>query len=185
MKELSSTHKNEAALRRFAAVSFIEQKQREGLALADALRLAALRPWPDEQGDYYAPRTLEDSWYAYKKGGFAALESKGRSDRGAYRALSEEVGQWVLAQVKDHPAIPLKVLYPRWMEAGKKRHRSRLSTASCEVPVTTPLRCGGAGSSMVRPRPSRRLLSMISGWPIFPQAQSFRPMAKPSPRICV
>jgi hypothetical protein len=120
MKEPSSTRKNEAALRRFAAVSFIEQKQREGLALADALRLAALRPWPDEQGDYYAPRTLEDSWYAYKKGGFAALESRGRTDRGAYRVLSQEVGQWVLAQVKEHPAIPLKVLYPRWMEAGKK-----------------------------------------------------------------
>ena len=47
MSENFENRKNEVALRRFAAVSFIEQKVR-GLVLA--LRLAALRPWPDENG---------------------------------------------------------------------------------------------------------------------------------------
>jgi hypothetical protein len=51
--------KNEVALRRFAGVSFIEQKLREGFGIVEALRLAALRPWPDENGYYYAARTLE------------------------------------------------------------------------------------------------------------------------------
>jgi hypothetical protein len=40
--------KNEVALRRFAAVSFIEQKQREGFGLIEAIRLAC--SWPDENG---------------------------------------------------------------------------------------------------------------------------------------
>jgi hypothetical protein len=54
--------KNEVALRRFAAVSFVEQQVREGLGVVAALRLAALRPWPDEKGQYWAARTLEDHW---------------------------------------------------------------------------------------------------------------------------
>jgi hypothetical protein len=58
---------------RFRALNFIEDLQRGGGVLADALRQASLHPWPDENGDYYAVRMLEDWWYAYKKGGFNAL----------------------------------------------------------------------------------------------------------------
>jgi hypothetical protein len=50
MSEYFENRKNEVALRRFAAVSFIEQKLREGFGLVEAIRLAALRPWPDENG---------------------------------------------------------------------------------------------------------------------------------------
>jgi hypothetical protein len=74
MSEQLDNRKNEVALRRFAAVSFVEQKVREGFGVVAALRLAALRPWPDEKGQYWAARTLEDHWYAWKKGGFMALE---------------------------------------------------------------------------------------------------------------
>ena len=52
------------ALTRFRALNFIEDLQRGGGVLADALRQASLHPWPDENGDYYAVRTLEDWWYA-------------------------------------------------------------------------------------------------------------------------
>ena len=45
MSEHFENRKNEVALRRFAAVSFIEQKVREGFGVVEALRLAALRPW--------------------------------------------------------------------------------------------------------------------------------------------
>jgi MscS family membrane protein len=51
--------KEAAALVRFAAVNWIEQQNREGSGLSSALRAAALRPWPDETGNYYAVRTLE------------------------------------------------------------------------------------------------------------------------------
>src|SRR5205814_7053472 len=53
------------ALTRFRALNFVEDLQRQGRALAAALREAASHPWPDENGDYYAVRTLEDWWYAY------------------------------------------------------------------------------------------------------------------------
>jgi transposase InsO family protein len=112
--------KNEVALRRFAAVSFIEQKQREGFGLAEALRLAALRPWPDENGQYYAVRTLEDYWYDWKRGGFAALQPKSRADEGAFRTLRVQLGEWLLEQVAQHPQIPLKVLYLSWKQSGKQ-----------------------------------------------------------------
>ena len=49
MSEHFENRKNEVALRRFAAVSFIEQKVREGLGVVQAVRLAALRPWPGEK----------------------------------------------------------------------------------------------------------------------------------------
>lgn len=120
MNDSSSNHKNQVALRRFAAVSFLEQQQREGILLADALRHASLRPWPDERGEHFAPRTLEDYWYAYKKGGFAALQPKTRNDLGAFRKLSASLGEWVLGQIKEHPSIPLKVLYSNWRQSQRK-----------------------------------------------------------------
>ena len=119
MSEHFENRKNEVALRRFAAVSFIEQKIRDGFGVVEALRLAALRPWPDENGRFSAARTLEDYWYAWKSGGFAALQPKSRSDEGTCRKLPAEVGQWLLSQVSQYPQIPLKVLYERWTQAGK------------------------------------------------------------------
>ena len=120
MSEHFENRKNEVALRRFAAVSFIEQKVREGFGVVEALRLAALRPWPDENGRFSSARTLEDYWYAWKSGGFAALQPKSRGDQGAFRKLPAEVGQWLLSQVSQYPEIPLKVLYERWTQAGQQ-----------------------------------------------------------------
>jgi len=119
MNQPLENRKNEVALRRFAAVSFIEQKVREGFGVIEALPLAALRPWPDEKGRYSTARTLEDYWYAWKHGGFAALQPKRRGDEGAFRKLPAEVGQWLLSEVSQHPEIPLTVLYARWIQAGK------------------------------------------------------------------
>jgi hypothetical protein len=120
MNQAVENFKNEVALRRFAAGSFIEQKLREGFGIVAALRLAALRRWPDENGHYYAARTLEDYWYAWKNEGFAALQPKSRADEGAFRKVPAEVGQWLLSQVSQYPQIPLKALYLRWKESGKQ-----------------------------------------------------------------
>src|SRR5271165_3404232 len=120
MSEHFQNRKNEVALRRFAAVSFIEQKVREGFGVVEALRLAALRPWPDENGQYSSARTLEDYWYGWKSGGFAALQPKSRGDEGTFRKLPTEVGQWLLSQVSQYPEIPLKVLYERWTVSGQQ-----------------------------------------------------------------
>jgi transposase InsO family protein len=65
-------------------------------------------------------RTLEDWWYAYQRGGFAALHPKARSDRGVPRVLTPEQERHILEQVKAYPAIAIKVLYRHWKEADPK-----------------------------------------------------------------
>lgn len=104
------------ALTRFRALNFVEDVQRSGYPLAEALRQASLHPWPDENGDYYAVRTLEDWWYAYKEGGFNALVPAPRSDQGKSRVLDETTATWVLEQVTQNPTVPLKVLYAHWKQ---------------------------------------------------------------------
>ena len=108
------------ALTRFKARNFVEDLQRDGLALAEALRQASLRPWPDENGDYYAVRTLEDWWYAYQKGGFNALMPAPRSDQGKSRVLDQATAAWVLEQVTQNPKAPLKVLYCHWQQSQQR-----------------------------------------------------------------
>jgi len=114
-----NTPKQTQALTRFRALNFIEDLQRSGRPLAAALREAARRPWPDENGDYYAARTLEDWWYAYKKGGFDALVPAPRSDQGTSRVLEATTATWVLEQVTQNPTIPLKVLYAHWRQSAR------------------------------------------------------------------
>ena len=107
------------ALTRFRALNFVEDQLRAGSTLAESLRQASLRPWPDEQGDFYKPRTLEDWWYAYKKSGFGALLPAPRSDQGTSRRLDAATAAWVTEQVTQNPAVPLKVLYARWKSQGR------------------------------------------------------------------
>jgi len=106
------------ALRRFAAVTFVKHLTLSGTPLAEALRHAALRAWPEEpNGRIYAARTIEDWWYAYEKGGFAALRTRQRADNGVRRTLLPAQQEWLLKQRVTHPGIPLKVLYPRWKKS--------------------------------------------------------------------
>jgi len=107
------------ALTRFRAINFIEDQLRSGQLLADALRQGSARPWPDENGDYYATRTIEDWWYAFKKGGFAALQPALRSDQGKNRVLDEATGAWVLEQVAQNPHVNFKVLFLHWKQQGR------------------------------------------------------------------
>lgn len=116
----SLTHSAQTlALTRFRALNFVEDLQRQGRALAAALREASTQPWPDANGDYYAVRTLEDWWYAYRKGGFAALVPTPRSDQGQSRALDAATAAWVLEQVTQNPTPPLKVLYAHWRQSQR------------------------------------------------------------------
>ena len=107
------------ALTRFRALNFVEDQLRHGDRLAQALRAASLQPWPDENGDYYAVRTLEDWWYAYKKKGFDALVPVVRCDQGQNRVLNQDTAAWIIEQVTQNPNMPVKVLYSHWQEQGK------------------------------------------------------------------
>jgi len=121
MKGSNSKNRELVALIRFKAVNYVEDRVREGWRVAEAFRLASQRPWPDERGRCYAVRTLQDWYYAYRKGGFEALRTSPRSDLGRSRRIDAELGRWMIEQVCAHPHLEVKVLYQRW-----RRDRARL-----------------------------------------------------------
>ena len=107
------------ALARFALISQIQELLRVpvplGVALDRVTCASAQSPHPDLPRPP-ARRTLEDWWYAYQRGGFPALHPKSRRDRGVPRCLTSEQERFIIAQVKTHPAIPVKSLYRRWKQ---------------------------------------------------------------------
>lgn len=99
------------ALERFGFITKIQDALHQQIPLGQAIQQAA-----SASIEALSPRTLEDWWYAYKKGGFAALHPKGRCDRGQYRKCTPEQKKLILDQVQSTPRIPLTVLYRQWKE---------------------------------------------------------------------
>lgn len=116
---MSSPTPEAVALHRYGLLTKIQDLLHQRLPLSLALErvAAASIPGPDGLEATVAKRTLEDWWYAYKKGGFAALHPKSRSDRGRPRALTEAQQRFVLDQVRTHLAVPIKVLYRQWKQS--------------------------------------------------------------------
>ncbi len=120
MNSESSPHRAEAlALARFSLISKVQELLAQSVPLNTALETVASSsalPGPEGASQAVAVRTLEDWWYAYARGGFAALHPKGRSDRGVPRKLTPELEGLIVAQAKAQPAVPIKVLYRQWKE---------------------------------------------------------------------
>lgn len=117
----TSDPKSAVALLRFEIICHLKSLRQEGVPLAECLRSASSRPWPGPDGVYYSPRTLETWWYAYAKSGYAGLTGKAvRADSGQSRSIDAETGLWILGQIKDHPGVPLQVLYRHWRRQGRE-----------------------------------------------------------------
>ena len=123
---MNENKNQQLALTRFAAVSWIEQYKTEGHSLAEALRVAALRPWPDQEGKLYAFNTLEEFYYNYQNHGFKALIPVPRKDSGCSRNLSESDIDFIVSQVQLYPHIPLKTLYRQWIKDRPLPHVASL-----------------------------------------------------------
>lgn len=113
MRKTDEKDKQQLALERFAAVSFIKQQRESGLPLAHCLKLAARRPWPHR---CYAAATLEEWYYNYGSGGFEALKPKGRRDRGSVRALSAGVTARLEQLRTEHPHLTVRTLVRRLLK---------------------------------------------------------------------
>lgn len=120
MQTKPSDRRHDVALLRFRVVNYVADRQREGICLAQALREASTRPWPDESGNYFAFRTIEDWWYVHAKGGFPALVDAPRRDNGNFRVIDTLTGQWLIEQISQNPKIHLSVLYLHWQNLGRQ-----------------------------------------------------------------
>jgi transposase len=111
-------HSQAIALERFAFITQIQDLLGQDFPLSLALEQVSLRPMslPDGSQRLWARRTIEDWWYDYQQGGFAALTPKVRADKGKPRTLSPQQQKWILEQAQAHLAVPVKVLYRRWRE---------------------------------------------------------------------
>lgn len=120
MNQNTASDRSQAlALARFALISRLQELLRQPVSLKVALDTVSA-DCPLELNGQSRPvprRTLEDWWYAYQRGGFAALHPKDRSDRGLPRKLSPDQERHVVESVKAHPSIPVKVHYRQWKEA--------------------------------------------------------------------
>ena len=92
------------ALERFALITQIQDLLRQGFPLSVALEQVSLRPLnlPDGSQRLFARRTLEDWWYDYQRGGFAALTPKVRADKGHPRTLTAPQQKWILEEAQAH-----------------------------------------------------------------------------------
>ena len=121
MKNPSTTVQEAIALRRMSLVQHIIELIYQHWPLSAALdQVSSSHPLPGDQDappQFVAQRTLEDWYYAFKKGGFDGLKPKRRCDRGKPRRLSTEQQQWILERVRSFPGVPVKLLYRQWKQA--------------------------------------------------------------------
>jgi len=121
MKNPSPSVQEAIALRRMSLVQAVIELLQCHWPLSAALQqVASAQPLPGDSEappQFVAQRTLEDWYYAFKKGGFAGLKPKLRSDRGKPRKLSEKQQQWILQQVRCFPGVTVKLLYRQWKQS--------------------------------------------------------------------
>lgn len=111
--------KSALALLRFEVICHLKTLRQEGIPLAECLRAASSRPWPEPDGNHYSCRTLETWWYDYAKSGYTGLTGKSsRADAGKSRSIDPETGAWILQKIQENPKTPLQVLHRHWQQHG-------------------------------------------------------------------
>jgi len=119
MQNDAPSPKSALALLRFEVICHLRTLRQEGIPLAECLRAASSRPWPEPDGNYYSCRTLETWWYDYAKSGYTGLTGKSsRADAGKSRSIDPETGAWILQKIQENPKTPLQVLHRHWQQHG-------------------------------------------------------------------
>jgi len=103
------------ALLRHSAVSWIEQCRNEGHSFCECVKRASELGW---EGRFFSSRTLEDWYYAHRRGGFSRLQVRRRSDAGTLRALDPQVAQAILELRKSRPRLTVTAILERLRSQG-------------------------------------------------------------------
>ena len=123
--------RRKVALFRIAALGPLVGARLEHGDLVELCREAAARSWETPAGEVVAlsARTIEDWFYLYQHGGFAALHPKERSDREKSRAIPADVADLILRLKHEKPRRSLRRII-RVLERAKKVERGALSKSS-------------------------------------------------------
>jgi len=115
------------ALFRIAVLGPLVGARLEHGDLVELCREAAGRTWELPSGEVIevSARTVEDWFYAYQHGGFAALHPKGRSDKDKTRVISAELVDLILRLKRERPRRSVKRII-RVLERAKKTPRGAL-----------------------------------------------------------
>ena len=103
------------ALLRHSAVSWIEQCRNEGHSFCECIKRASELDW---EGRFFSPRTIEDWYYAHRRGGFSRLQGRRRSDAGTLRSLEPQVAQAILELRKSQPRLTVTAILERLRSQG-------------------------------------------------------------------
>ncbi len=103
------------ALARFAAVQWVVQARQSGVPFCRALEQAAQQPW---DGRLFSARTIEEWYYRYHEGRFAALQNRRRCDQGRHRTLDPAVVEALCRLRREHPHLTVKALSEELVRRG-------------------------------------------------------------------
>jgi transposase InsO family protein len=123
--------RQQLALFRIAVLGPLVGARLEHGDLVQLCREAAERTWelPDGEVISVSARTVEDWFYLYQRGGFAALHPKRRGDADKPRFISEELAGLILRAKNEKPRRSVKRII-RVLERAKKVQRGELSKST-------------------------------------------------------
>jgi transposase len=103
------------ALARFAAVQAVVQARQNGLSLVQALQASAQQSW---DGRFFSAATIEEWFYRYRRGKFAALQNQPRSDKGRNKAMDPAAVEALITLRREHPELTVKALAEELLRKG-------------------------------------------------------------------
>lgn len=120
---MTEEERNQEALFRHAILGDLLSRNLRRGQLCLALKQLAQEAYQDHHGRSrrVAYKTLEEWYYKYRKGGFAALQPRPRKDRHTSRILSEELQQLIVDMKREDPGRSARLIVRELELAGRIR----------------------------------------------------------------
>jgi putative transposase len=130
---MTDEERNQEALFRHAILGDLLSRNLRRGELRPALKQLARQSYQDDHGRtrQIAYKTLEEWYYKYRQGGFAALQPRPRKDRHRSRVLSEELQQLIVDMKREDPGRSARLMV-RELELAGRIGAGQVSRSSVE-----------------------------------------------------
>jgi putative transposase len=130
---MTDEERNQEALFRHAILGDLLSRNLRRGELRPALKQLAQQTYQDHRGRTcrVAYKTLEEWYYKYRNGGFAALQPRPRRDRNTSRVLSQELQQLIVDMKREDPGRSARLIIRELELAGRIR-AGQVSPSSVE-----------------------------------------------------